>query len=156
MPDNDVEPKDLGSMETPPEEANPSTADTRMDIWRWPLAIVFLGLLALFAYIYTITRGEKAVEGISRDVSKVVESVVEAAGQFTKAEITHSFTSAIPTMQAGGTELTEPGAKAEILNFTPGTDLRDCAWSPDSKHIAFAAITIDILEGARPMFKAGN
>jgi len=119
--------KTAAAPETPvrgPEEPNP------MDAWRWPIAMIFLGLFALIGFIITIKTGEEATtavkDGITQSIDTVADAAVEAAGRFTKGQITHSFTSAIPSMSPGGNQLEV--AKLHTTETFTRTDTKTTMW----------------------------
>lgn len=128
--EQDNTPESPEPEETVEQKAVTSGAPTALEAWRWPLAIIFLGLFALIGFIVTLKSGEKAtnaiVDGANKSLETVADAAVEAAGKFTKGQITHAFTSAIPSMQASGTEL-EVATLENTETFTR-TDTKTTMW----------------------------
>ncbi|MBN2432808.1 MAG: hypothetical protein JXQ27_15135 [Acidobacteria bacterium] len=70
--------------------------------FRWPLAMVLLGAMALLAYIWTVETTRDVLESTRDRVADAGRQLGEAAGKFMTGDITERFLASLPEIASTG------------------------------------------------------
>ena len=85
-----------------------------LDLWKWPLAVMFVCVVALAGYVISLKAAKDTASAMGRRVTSTIETAKDAAAEiverFHAGYITETFTSAIP-------ELSSNGMKLELANM---------------------------------------
>lgn len=95
--------------------------------YRWPLAMIALGLVALTFYLVTLRQAAKAAGEVKGLVSGAAERAEAVARGFLTGDITESFLSSIPEIADSGGGRLEV-ASAEITETFTRSDERRIFW----------------------------
>src|ERR1051326_8163995 len=93
-----VQPEPPSAPPQPPASSSPRPAPA-LAAFRWPLAVVVLGLLALFAFLAFLWVGKRTyhetLAGGGRAADYAIRKAAEVAGKFMRGNITKTFIAAI-------------------------------------------------------------
>ncbi len=111
--------------------------------YRWPLAIVALGLVALLFYWLTLYQARSAAGKVGDLVAGAAERAEAVARGFLSANITETFLASIPEItDAGGGNLEV--AKAEITETFSHSDERRIFWDAISLGTTVTEIRVPV------------
>ncbi len=111
--------------------------------YRWPLAIVALGLAGLVVYWVTLRQAAKAGAEIGDLVSRAADRAEDIARGFSSATITETFLASIPEIEAGGSGKLEL-AKLEMTETLTRSDERRVFWDSVSLGTTVSEIKVPV------------
>lgn len=95
--------------------------------WRWPVAFMFLGLLAFAAYLVTINKASGLLGFGSNQADKIKESISQAAETFATEQISQTFLSQLPNRISQGGDKLEVASYQSVESFRSESQKR-IAW----------------------------
>lgn len=111
------------------ERGAPASSPWRL--WRWPLVLMFVALLAFAAYWLTLHQAASGVRATADAAGSAVEAVAERAGRiaegFFSGDVTERFVSEMPEVKSAGQGRLEV-ATAEIVETLSRSDERRMFW----------------------------
>tara|TARA_B100001250_G_C19682372_1_gene736430 strand:+ start:229 stop:1014 length:786 start_codon:yes stop_codon:yes gene_type:complete len=94
------------------KERQSAKRDSTAYLWRWPIAVILIGLFALVAFIYILQTPGKMIETTGKGAAGIVDSLSVAAEKFRRGTITETFTASIPEFK------NERGGLLELAKVT--------------------------------------
>jgi len=94
------------------KERQSAKSDSTAYLWRWPIAVILIGLFALVAFIYILQTPVKMIETTGKGAAGIVDSLSVAAEKFRRGTITETFTASIPEFK------NERGGLLELAKVT--------------------------------------
>ncbi len=95
--------------------------------YRWPLAVVGLGLVALAVYLVTLRQASRAAGEVGDLLTGAADRAEAVARGFWSGNVTETFLASIPKIDAGGSGRLEV-ASAEITETFTRSDERRILW----------------------------
>ena len=124
-------------------ERQPSEWKDVLVSYRWPLAVIFLGLLAMAVYLLTLRQASRAAEEVGDLVAGAAERAETLARTFLSADITETFLASIPEIASlGGGQLEV--AKVEITETFTRSDERRIFWDAVSLGTTVSEIQVPV------------
>ncbi len=111
--------------------------------YRWPLAVVALGLLGLSVYWLTLRQAARAAGEIGELVAGTADRLEDAARDFLSADITETFVASIPEVTAGGSGNLEL-ATLEMTETLTRSDERRIFWEAVSLGTTVSEIKVPV------------
>ncbi len=109
------------------EPASGSSWRSVLVSYRWPLAVVALGLVALAFYLVTVHQARQAATEMGELIGAAADRAESAARNFLTADVTELFIASIPEIATGGSGRLEL-ATAEFTETFTRTDERRILW----------------------------
>ena len=111
--------------------------------YRWPLAVVALGLLALVFYLVTLRQAQRAAGEMGELIGAAADRAESVARSFLTADVTELFIASIPEIATGGSGRLEL-ATAEVVETFTRSDERRILWDSFSLGTTVTEIQVPV------------